>query len=137
MPWQKPPDEWRTDMLSKKGSLKRPSTTSNKPVSQHNGLTRNDHSKKPHQGIKKIEGRLTLIYHARTDNIAPPNGSSRWMGERWPDTPRMTHQETSPSSPTSMPPKNTTMTTTMTLPGPYQRGLYPPWGGVVLPLPHS
>src|SRR5258707_10771332 len=33
--WRKPPDEWRADMRSKKGSLKKPSTTSSKPAFPH------------------------------------------------------------------------------------------------------
>src|SRR5258708_18128565 len=59
------------------------------------------------------------------------------MEERWLDTPRTTHQGTSPSSPTSMPPRNTTTMTMTTLSGPYQHGLYLPWGGVVPPSPCS
>src|SRR5258708_38818335 len=70
-------------------------------------------------------------------NVTPPNGSSEWTEEKWLDTPRMTRWETSPSFPTSMPQKNITTTTTMTLPGPYQHGSYLPWGGVAPPSPRS
>src|SRR5258707_14428111 len=57
------------------------------------------------------------------------------MEERWPDTPRMTHQGISPSLPTSTPPKNTITTTTMTQLGPYQGGSCLPWKGVAPPSP--
>src|SRR5713226_2815289 len=127
MQWQKPPEEWRIGMLSKRGSLKRPSTTSRKRVSLHDGLTQSTPLKKPHQGIKKTEEKLTSTCPAKMGNDTPPNGSSEWMGGRWPDTLRMMHQEISPSSLTSLPPKNTTTTTTTTLWEPCQGGSCPSW----------
>src|SRR5258708_21559948 len=49
----------------------------------------------------------------------------------------MTCQGTSPSLLTYMPPKNTTTMMTTILPGLYQGGSYPPWGGVAPPSLHS
>ena len=135
--WQRPPGKWRTGMLSKKGSLKRPSMIFNGQGSPCNGLTPSDHSRKPHQAIKKIEERLTSTCHARMDSAVLPNGSNKWMEERWLDTPRTTRQGTSPSFPISTPQRRTTTTTTTTLLGPYQHGSYPPWEGVAPPLPQS
>src|SRR5216684_2445066 len=86
--WWKPPDKWRTDMLSKKGSLKRPSTTSSERVSQCDRSTQSDPLMKPHQGIKKTEEKSTLTCPARMGNTTPPSGSSNWMGEKWLDTPK-------------------------------------------------
>src|SRR5258707_5833709 len=137
MRWQKLPEEWRIGMLSKRGSLKRPSMTSSKRVSLHDGLTQSPPLKKPHQGIKKTKEKSTLTCPAKMGNDTPPNGSSEWMGGRWPDTLRMMHQEISHSSPTSLPPKNTTTTTTTTLWEPCQGGSCPSWWEVGPPLPQS
>src|SRR5258708_26770244 len=124
-------------MLSKKGSLKRPSTTSSEQVSQCDRLTQSDPLMKPHQGIKKTEEKSTLTCPARTGNAAPPSGSSNWMGEKWLDTPKMMQQGNSHSLPTSLPPKNTTMRMMTTLQGPCQSGSYPLWWEAGPPSPQS
>src|SRR5260370_39272431 len=114
MPWQRLPDRSKIDTPSKRGSWKRPSTIFNERGSQCSRSTRSGHSKRPHWGIKKTEERSTSTYHAKTGYVAPPSGSSGWMEEKWPGTPRMTRQGISPSLPTSTPPKNTTMMTMTT-----------------------
>src|SRR5260370_41817660 len=64
---------------------------------------------------------------------APPSGSNKWMGEKWPGTPRTTHQGIFPSFQTYTPPKNTTTTMMTTQPGPYQDGSYLHWEGAAPP----
>src|SRR5258707_1277143 len=106
--WRKLPDEWRADTPLKRGSSKKPSTTSNKQGFQPNGSTQNDHSKKPHLATKKTEEKSTSAYLAKTGTVVLLNGSSKWTEEKWPDTPRTMRPGTSPSSLTFTPPKNTT-----------------------------
>src|SRR5260370_29325293 len=55
MQWQKLPEGWRTNMPSKKGSLKKPLTTSSEQASWCNGLIQSTLLKKPHLGTKRIE----------------------------------------------------------------------------------
>src|SRR5258707_1883680 len=81
-PWRKPPGGRTADTQSKRGSLKKPSTTFKGQESQHSGSTRNNHSKKPHLGTKKIGEKLTSTCHAKTAYDAPPSGLKRMDGGR-------------------------------------------------------
>ena len=135
MQYWRPPDESKTNMLSRKGFLKRPSTTSNEQVFRCDGSTQSNPLKRLHQGTKKTEEKSTSTSPARMGNDALPSGSSEWMGGKWPGIPKITHQGISPSSPTSSPPKNTTTTTTMIPWGPYQDGSYLPWWEAGPPSP--
>ncbi len=135
--WWKPPDGWKTNTLLRKGSLKRPSMTSSEQVSQHDGSIQSNPLKKPHQGTKKTEGRLISTCPARMGNDVLPSGSNDWTGGKWLDTLKMTHQGTSPSFPTSLPPKNIITIMTMTPWGPCWGGSYPLWWEAGPPSPRS
>src|SRR5713226_5273698 len=113
-------------MPSKRGSLKRPLTTSNEQGSQCSELIQNDHLRKPHPDTRKTGEKSTSTCPAKTGYDDPPSGSNAWMEERWPDTPRTTCRGISPSSPIYTPRKNTTTTMKTTPPGPYPHGSYPP-----------
>src|SRR5713226_7937989 len=124
-------------MPSKRGSLKKPLTTSNEQGSRCSRSIQNDHLRKPHLDTKKTREKSTSTCHAKTDYDDPPNGSNAWTEERWLDTPRTTRRGTSPSSPIYTPRKNTIMTMRTTPPGPYLHGLYPLSEGAALPTLHS
>src|SRR5713226_3719112 len=136
-PWPKPPGGRTADMQSRKGSLKKPLTTSRGQESQRNGSTQSDHSKKPHPGTKRTEEKSTSTCHVKTAYDAPPSGSNEWTGEGSPVIPRTTPQGIFPSLPTYTPRKYTTTTTTKTPPGRYPHGSSLPLGGVEPPTPPS
>src|SRR5258708_9480470 len=121
-------------MLSKRGFSRRPLTTFRRKGSQHNGSTQRDKLRRHHTDTKKTGVSSTSTYHARTDCAAPPSGSNAWTGEKSPAIPKTTPQGIFPSSPTYMPQKCITMTTTKTPLGHYPHGLSPPSAGVG---PHS
>ncbi len=111
--------------------------TFNEQESQRSKLIQSGHSKTPCPGTKKTGEKSTSTYRAKMGCAILPSGLSAWTEGRWLGILRMTRQGTSPSSPTSTPQKNTTMTTTMTPLGPYPHGSYPLSEGAVLLLPHS
>src|SRR5258707_7675536 len=136
-PWPKPPGGQIVDIWSRKGYLKRPSTTCKGHEFRHRGSTQSDRSKKPRPGTKKTEGRSTSTYHAKTGCDDPQNGSSAWTEDGSPGTPRTTLRGTSPSLPTYTPQKCTTTTTTKTPPGHYPHGSSLPLEEAGPPTPPS
>src|SRR5258708_6683343 len=127
--WQKPPGGQTAGTPSKKGFSRRLLMTSRGQESPGHGSIQNGPSKKLHLGTKRTGERSTSNYHAKTDCVAPPNGSSAWTGEKSPATRRTTPQGISPSLPTSMPRKYTTTMTMKTPLGPYPRGSFLPSDG--------
>src|SRR5713226_9071031 len=123
--WPKPPEGPIADTQLKKGSLKKPLTTSRGQESQRSESTRSDPSKRPRPDTKKTGERSFSTYHAKTGYAAPPNGSNAWTegGSRviW----RTTPWGISPSFPTYTPQGCITTTTTKTPPGHYPCGSLP------------
>src|SRR5258708_11181673 len=81
--WPKPPNEWKTSTLLRKGSLRRPLMTSNEQGYLPDESIPNGHSRRPHRAIKKTEERLTSTCCAEMDNAALPNGLRGWTEARW------------------------------------------------------
>src|SRR5258708_16179308 len=136
-PWLKVSSMVKPVTPGRRSYLKKPSMTFRGQVSPATTLTQNDHSKKPPQGIKKTEEKLTLISHAKMGQGELRSGSNDWMEGRWQGTQMTMPQETSPSSGISMPQRSTITTMTITWQGHSPFGSSPHWWGVVLPLPPS
>src|SRR5258708_9773330 len=107
--------------------------TSRGQVSPITTLTQSSHSKKPLQGIKKTEERLTSISHAKMGQGKLQSGSNNWTGGKWWGIQMMMPQGTSLSSWTSMPRKNTITMTMMTRQGHSPSGSSPYWWEVAPP----
>src|SRR5229473_2625452 len=127
-PWPKPPGGRTAGIWSKRGYLKRPSTTCKGQGFRRKGSTRSDRSKKPRPGTKKTGERSISTYHAKTGCDDPPNGSNAWTEDGSPGTPRTTPQGISPLLATYSPRESITTTTTKTLPGRYPLGSSQPSG---------
>lgn len=106
----RPPNKKKTSTRWRSFSLKKHSVTCIEPVQQHEWPTQSTPLKRPCPAIKKTGGKSTSTCPAKMGNDVLPNGSSRWTEERWPGTPRTTHQGTSPSLLTFMPQKSIMMT---------------------------
>src|SRR5258708_21808876 len=136
-PWLKAFDGVTCATPGRRSYWRRLLTTSKGRVSPVTTSIRNAHSRKHPQGIKKTGERSTLISRAKTEQGESPSGSSDWTEEKSRGIQTTMPQGISPSSWTSMPPENTTMTTTINPREHFPSGSFRHWWGAAPPLPLS